>query len=178
MDRQELFRPNNVGRTNEQPKKGQLKSDANSHQEAAKPSAKVVPTAEPGQSTKQKRTAASENVGAEETTAEPPVQITATAFNIDRNESLYEVTYTDLDGRFRKRRIGRELFQDPKKVVDILVKAHAALPDDRASAVADRRRELLWQFVSGVCGAFWYGSVYRKEGSGVFGRTLRWGTFI
>jgi hypothetical protein len=67
---------------------------------------------------------------------EPRIRITATVLDIDRNESSYEVSYVDLDGRDRIKRIGRELFLDPKKVVDLLVKTHADLPDDRKAAVA------------------------------------------
>jgi hypothetical protein len=68
--------------------------------------------------------------------AEAPVRITATVLNIDRNETFYDVSYLDLEGKSLTKRIPRELFRQPTKVVDILTKAYADLPDDSAAAVA------------------------------------------
>jgi putative DNA primase/helicase len=67
---------------------------------------------------------------------EPPIRITATVLNIDRGESYYEVSYIDLDGVKRSKRLARELFLNPGKVAELLIKAHADLPDDREAAVA------------------------------------------
>ena len=63
------------------------------------------------------------------------IRITATVEHIDRGESYYEVTYTDVNGNDRVTRIGRELFYEPRKVVDLLAKAHASLPNDRSAAI-------------------------------------------
>jgi hypothetical protein len=86
----------------------------------------------------QQRTKSCERVKQEGPTddREPRIRITATVLNIDRNESSYEVSYVDLDGTDRTKRFGRELFLNPSKVVELLVKAHADLPDDRGAAVA------------------------------------------
>jgi hypothetical protein len=65
-----------------------------------------------------------------------PVRITATVLNIDRNETFYEVVYRDMDGKSRTKRIPKELFRIPTKVIDILSKAYADLPDDSVAAVA------------------------------------------
>jgi putative DNA primase/helicase len=63
------------------------------------------------------------------------IRITATVEHIDRGESYYEVTYTDVTGNDRVTRIGREMFYEPRKVVDLLAKAHASLPNDRYAAI-------------------------------------------
>jgi putative DNA primase/helicase len=69
------------------------------------------------------------------TTSKALIRITATVEHIDRGESYYEVTYTDVNGSDRVTRIGRELFYEPRKVVDLLAKAHASLPNDRSAAI-------------------------------------------
>ena len=78
----------------------------------------------------------------ESTDFKPSIRITATVLNIDRNESFYEISYTDLDGHDRIKLIGRELFRTPAKVVDILVKAHASLSHDSATAIDLVRKAL------------------------------------
>ena len=64
-----------------------------------------------------------------------PVRITATVLNIDHNETFYELVYRDLDGKSSTKRIPKELFRIPTKVVDDLSKHYAALPDDSVAAV-------------------------------------------
>jgi putative DNA primase/helicase len=63
------------------------------------------------------------------------IRITATVEHIDRGESYYEVTYADVNGNDRVTRIGREMFYEPRKVVDLLARAHASLPNDRSAAI-------------------------------------------
>jgi putative DNA primase/helicase len=71
------------------------------------------------------------------------VEIKATVYHVTREESYYLVEYHTVDGAKRKMLIGREQFRKPTGVVDILLKAHADLPDDEKKAidaVKDARR--------------------------------------
>lgn len=63
------------------------------------------------------------------------LKITATVFHITSQQSCYQMRYRSVDGSSKLILIGRELFSKPATVVDILLKAHAALPDDRKAAV-------------------------------------------
>jgi Domain of unknown function (DUF927) len=63
------------------------------------------------------------------------ILITATVLNIDEIETFYDVCYKDMDGKKRTTRIPKELFHTPNKVVDLLTKAYADLPDERPAAV-------------------------------------------
>ena len=53
------------------------------------------------------------------------LQITATALLKEGDESFYDVKFRAVDGTDRSRLVGRELFENPKRVVEILLKAHA-----------------------------------------------------
>ncbi len=91
-----------------------------------------------GGSTTGERAAAQAALDRVRATAEgkAPIRITATVLNIDRNETFYELVYRDLDGKSRTKRIPKELFRKPTKVVDDLIKHYADLPDDSVAAVA------------------------------------------
>jgi len=63
-----------------------------------------------------------------------PLRITATVFNIDRDETFYEVRFTAVDGRTRNVRLGRELSLTPDLIVSELIRLGASLSDDRKVA--------------------------------------------
>ena len=64
-----------------------------------------------------------------------PFQITCTIINIDKQETLYEVKFRDIEGQSQIRLIPRELFQHPAKVAEHLLKVGASLTEDRTEAV-------------------------------------------
>ena len=65
----------------------------------------------------------------------PILKIKATIYHVTREESSYLVEYCTVDGAKKTKLIGREQFRKPTGVVDILLKAHADLPDDEKNAV-------------------------------------------
>jgi hypothetical protein len=65
----------------------------------------------------------------------PILKIKATIYHVTREESFYLVEYRTVDGAKKTKLIGREQFRKPTGVVDILLKAHADLPDDEKKAV-------------------------------------------
>jgi hypothetical protein len=67
--------------------------------------------------------------------APPRLAIEATEFHIERRESYYKVRLFDLNGQSQTILIGRELFTTPSRVVGLLLKANADLPDNPVSAV-------------------------------------------
>ena len=67
--------------------------------------------------------------------APPRLAVEATEFHIERRKSYYKVQYFDLDGKSQTVLIGRELFTNPSRVVGLLLKANADLPDNPVSAV-------------------------------------------
>ena len=69
------------------------------------------------------------------TTGQSSLRIDAVVENVDRDESYYEVVFVDLDGDERMQRIPRTMFYQPSKVVEVLARNHACLPDDRRAAV-------------------------------------------
>jgi Domain of unknown function (DUF927) len=62
------------------------------------------------------------------------LRITRTVTNVDKTETSYEVQYHDIQGKAQVRKVPRELFQRPSKVVEVLLRAGAALPDDPKTA--------------------------------------------
>jgi putative DNA primase/helicase len=65
----------------------------------------------------------------------PTLKIKATIYHVTGEESFYLVEYRTVDGAKKTKLIGREQFRKPTSVVDILLKAHADLPDDEKKAV-------------------------------------------
>jgi hypothetical protein len=65
----------------------------------------------------------------------PKVKITATNYHITKQESYYRVRFQTVDGKPKEILIGRELFHKPARVVDALLQAHAALPDNHKTAI-------------------------------------------
>jgi hypothetical protein len=64
-----------------------------------------------------------------------PLRITCTIIHVDKQEAFYEVQYRDVEGRPQTRKVPREYFLRPPRVVEDLLKAGAALPDDQTAAV-------------------------------------------
>ena len=60
----------------------------------------------------------------------PTLTITATVIDIDREQTFYEVSFVDVEGRTRKIRVSREMFHKPSQVVAELMRAGAALSDE------------------------------------------------
>jgi hypothetical protein len=88
-----------------------------------------------------------------------PVSITATVMDVDRTEAFYSVRYRDVQGDWQTRKVPRELFQHPGKVVDDLLKVGADLPDDSKLATnlihdAVRQKSGLVRYRTGRAG--WY----------------------
>ena len=63
-----------------------------------------------------------------------PLRITCTVINVDKAETFFEVEYRDIQGKVQVRKVPRELFQRSSKVVEVLLRAGAALPDDPKAA--------------------------------------------
>jgi putative DNA primase/helicase len=63
------------------------------------------------------------------------LKITATVYHVTRDESFYQTEFRTVDGVKKTKLIGREQFRRPTTVVDVLLKAHADLPDDDKKAV-------------------------------------------
>jgi len=63
------------------------------------------------------------------------IKIIATVHHVTRDESFYRTGFRTVDGVKKTKLIGREQFRRPTTVVDVLLKAHAALPDDGKEAV-------------------------------------------
>jgi hypothetical protein len=110
---------------------------------------------------------------------DPPIKITDTVLNIDTNESFYDVTYRDIDGKNWTFLIPRELFRSPSKVIDILVRAHGDLPHNISAAKKILEKALAQKAtksyrVTGKTG--WHGSksfVYPGETFGELAGELR-----
>ena len=68
-------------------------------------------------------------------TPKPRLKISATVFHVTKQESYYCVQYRTVDCENKEIFIGREMFHNPASVVNILLKAHAALPDDGKTAI-------------------------------------------
>jgi hypothetical protein len=108
----------------------------------------------------------------------PTLKINATIYHVTREESFYSVEYRTVDGAKKTKFIGRELFRKPTCVVDILLKAHADLPDDEKKAVdavreAVRNRSNRTYDLTNRTG--WYGDsfVYLTETFGELAGKLR-----
>jgi hypothetical protein len=63
------------------------------------------------------------------------LKIKATVYHVTRDESFYQTEFRTVDGVRKTKLIGREQFRRPTTVVDVLLKAHADLPDDDKKAV-------------------------------------------
>jgi putative DNA primase/helicase len=72
----------------------------------------------------------------------PKLEITATVYHITRQESYYQVCFQTVDGEPKEILMGREVFSKPARVVDELLKAHAALPDSTKAAIKLVKRAL------------------------------------
>lgn len=63
------------------------------------------------------------------------LKIKATVYHVTRDESFYQTEFRTVNGAKKTKLIGREQFRRPTTVVDVLLKAHADLPDDGKEAV-------------------------------------------
>ena len=63
------------------------------------------------------------------------LKIKATVYHVTCDESFYQTEFRTVDGLKKTKLIGREQFRRPTTVVDVLLKAHADLPDDDKEAV-------------------------------------------
>src|SRR5215467_3058395 len=57
------------------------------------------------------------------------IKIVATVFHVTNDQSYYQVRYKTVDGERKKILIERELFRKGGRVVDLLLRRHADLPD-------------------------------------------------
>ena len=64
-------------------------------------------------------------------------------FHVTSQESNYQIRYRTIDGQRKKLLIGRELFRKPGQVVDVLLRAHAALPANEKAAIKTVKNALL-----------------------------------
>jgi hypothetical protein len=65
----------------------------------------------------------------------PKLKIIATVYHEIKLQSYYQLRFRTVDGDRKEILIGREAFCKPARVVDELLKAHAALPDDTKTAI-------------------------------------------
>jgi hypothetical protein len=72
----------------------------------------------------------------------PKLKVLASVFHETKQESYYRVQYRTVDGASKKTFIGREIFHKPTNAVTILLKAHAALPDNGKTAARLIKRAL------------------------------------
>jgi uncharacterized protein DUF927 len=106
------------------------------------------------------------------------VKIKATVYHVTRDESFYQTEFRTVDGVKKRKLIGREQFRRPTTVVDLLLRAHADLPDDHKKAVrlveaAVRDRSKRTYQVTNRTG--WYGGsfVYLNQTFGELAGKLR-----
>jgi putative DNA primase/helicase len=111
-------------------------------------------------------------------TRKPELKISATVFHDTKQESYYRVRYRTVDGERKEIFIGREMFRNLGGVVNTLLKAHAALPDDDKAAASlitkalSNRSQRRFRITSRTG---WYGNsfVYVTQTFGPLARRLR-----
>jgi hypothetical protein len=108
----------------------------------------------------------------------PRLKITATVYDVTKEESYYRTRFRTVDGKRREILIGREMFSRRGRVVDHLLKAHAAIADDNKAATKlvekalSNRSDRQFHVTSR---AGWYGDsfVYLTETFGALAGKLR-----